>query len=345
MYVVRPVEIADLAQLEALVGRGSDRVHTLPRARAALAALIERSVASFGRPVHEPGAERYTFVLEDGQGAIAGTATLVARAGDGGAYLSFRKDMMQQYSDDPAVRVDVAMLQLCTDLSSHSQLAGFHAPDAALDWTQQALLARARLMYAALAPWRCADGFFAALPGPLEDGCGSPFWNAVGRKFFGMEVDAAEMLLEGARDGARIAGLMPHHPVYVGLLPPAARAAIAVADVGAAPSLGALCREGFEAGDYVDICDGGPVLRATRKGLRCTAEAQRRRVSARVSVRVSEPHGAMRRYLVCNACEQQFRAITVSCDALDGEDAVGLTPRQQRLLDVGAGDLISCVLM
>jgi arginine N-succinyltransferase len=341
MYVVRPVEITDLAQLEALVRRGSHRVHTLPRGRAALSALVERSVASFGRAAHRPGAERYTFVLEDGHGAIAGTATLVAQAGDGGGYLAFRKDMMHQYSEDPAVRVDVAMLRLCTDLSSHSQLAGFYAPDPALDRTQKALLARARLLYAALAPRRCADEFFAALPGPLAGTRGSPFWNAVGRKFFDMDVEAAEALLEGNRDAARIVGLMPHHPVYVGLLPSAARAAIAASDPDAAPSLGPLWREGFKTAGYVDICDGGPVLRAARQELRCTAGAQRRRVSARAP----EPHAGIRPYLVCNAREQQFRAITVPAGALDGEDAIGLTPQQQRLLDVGTGDLISCVLM
>jgi arginine N-succinyltransferase len=343
MYVVRPVETTDLAQLEALVRRGSHRVHTLPRGRAALSAMIERSVASFGAAAHAPGAERYTFVLADGQGAIAGTATLVARAGDGGGggFLAFRKDMMHQYSDDPAVRVDVAMLRLCTDLSGHSQLAGFHAPDPALDWAQKALLARARLLYAALAPRRCADEFFAALPGPLEGESGSPFWNAVGRKFFGMDVDAAETLLEGARDAARIAGVMPHHPVYVGLLPAAARAAIAAPDTGGAPSLGPLCREGFKTAAYVDICDGGPVLRAARQALRCTTGVQHRRVLARAP----ELHGGIRRYLVCNAREQQFRAITVPSGPLDGDDAIGLTPQQQRLLDVGTGDPVSCVLM
>jgi arginine N-succinyltransferase len=341
MYVVRPVATTDLAQLEALVRRDSHRAPTVPREREALSALVERSVASFGRAVGAPGDERYTFVLEDGQGTLAGTATLVARAGESGAYLAFRKDMMRLSSDDPAVRIDVAMLRLCTDLSSHSQLAGFYAPDPALDWAHKALLARARLMYAALAPQRCADRFFAALPGPVERDRGSPFWDAVGRKFFGMDIGQAEALLRGARDGTRIAGLMPHHPVYVGLLPAAAQAAIAAPDIGAALSLGPLCREGFTTGEYVDICDGGPVLRATRQALRCTAGAQHRRVAARAPA----SHGGVRRYLVCNAREQQFRAITVSSAAPDGDDAIGLTPQQQRLLDVGTGDPVSCVLM
>lgn len=341
MHVVRPVEMTDLAQLEALARRDNRRVHTLPRQRAALAALIERSVVSFAHAARQPADERYTFVLDDGRGAVAGTATLVARAGHSGGFLSFRQDMMQQRSDELAVRTDIATLRLCTDLSGHSQLAAFHAPDPALERAQKALLARARLMYTMLAPQRFADTFFASLPGPLDPGSGSPFWNAIGRKFFGMDFLQAETLLEGARDGARIAGLLPHHPVYVGLLPAAARAAIATADASAAQSLGLLSREGFETGDYIDVCDGGPVLRATRRALRSAVGAQRRRVSARAA----SPQDGISRYLVCNMREQQFRAITAWSDRLDQQDFISLTPQQRRLLDVDAGDDISCVLM
>jgi arginine N-succinyltransferase len=341
MYVVRPVEMRDLAQLEALARRGGHRVHTLPRERAALAGLVERSTASFARAVQAPADERYTFVLEDGQGMLAGTATLMARAGDGDGFLAFRKDMLRQQSEDPPVRTDVAMLTLCSDLSTHSQLAGFHAPAPALDRTDQALLARARLMYAALAPRRFAERFFAALPGPFDPGRGAPFWDAVGRKFFNMDFIQAETLLAGERDSTRIGALMPHHPVYVGLLPAPARAAIAAADTGAAHSLGPLFREGFETGAYVDICDGGPVLRATRSALRSAAGAQRRRVADRTT----SPHGGVRPYLVCNVREQQFRATTVWSGPLDAEGAFGLTPDQRRLLDVDTGDVISCVLM
>lgn len=342
MYVVRPVEMTDLAQLEVLARRDNRRVHTLPRQRAALAGLIEQSVASFARAARAPTDERYTFVLEDEHGALAGTAALVAQAGSGGSFLAFRQDMMQQRSDDPAVRNDIATLMLCADLSGHSQLAGYHAPDPALHPAQKSLLARSRLMYTALAPQRFADKFFASLPGPLDAGRGSPFWNAIGRKFFGMDFLQAEALLEGARNRALIVGLMPHHPVYVGLLPTAAREAIAAVDASAAQSLEILCREGFEANDYVDLCDGGPVLQASGRALRTAAGALRRRVSARAAANLQR--GA-RRYLVSNTREQQFRAIAAWSDPLDQQDFISLTPHQRRLLDVRAGDDISCVLM
>jgi arginine N-succinyltransferase len=333
--------MTDLAQLAALVRRDNRRVHTLPQERAAVARLIEQSVASFARAAGQPADERYTFVLEDEDGVLVGTASLVAQAGLGGPFLSFRQDMMQQLSDEPAVCNDIVTLMLCADLSDHSQLAGYHAPDPALDPAQKALLARARLMYAALAPQRFADRFFASLPGPLDARQGSPFWDAIGRNFFRMDLLQAEALLEGARSRALIVGLMPHHPVYVALLPKAARAALATVDASAAQSLEILSREGFEANDYVDICDGGPVLQASGRALRAAAGALRRQVAQRPA----SQKGGVRRYLVCNRREQQFRAITAWSDPVEQQDFISLTPQQRRLLDVHAGDDISCVLM
>jgi arginine N-succinyltransferase len=333
--------MSDLAQLATLARRGSRRVHTLPTQRAALARLIEQSVASFGNQVERPADERYTFVLEGADGRLAGTASLLAQAGQGASFLSFRQDMMRQMADDPAVSNDIATLMLCTDLSAYSQLAGFHAPGAWLDPAQKSLLARARLMYAALAPQRFADRFFASLPGPFDARQGSPFWDAIGRHFFGMDFLQAEALLEGGRSRPLIAGLMPHHPVYVDLLPQAARASIAAVDASAALSMDLLRREGFEPNDYVDICDGGPVLQASGRALRAAAGAMRRRVSPRVA----PLKGGARRYLVCNVREQQFRAITGWFDPVDELESIGLTPRQRRLLDVHGGDDISCVPM
>jgi arginine N-succinyltransferase len=331
----------DLAQLLALARRGNRRVHTLPTERAALARLIEQSVASFGRRADRPTDERYTFVLEGANGRLAGTASLVAQAGLGASFLSFRQDMMQQKSDDPAVSNDIATLMLCTDLSAYSQLAGFHAPGTWLHPAQKSLLASARLMYAALAPQRFADRFFASLPGPLDARQDSPFWDAIGRHFFGMDFLKAEALLEGGRNRPLIVGLMPHHPVYVDLLPKAARESIAAVDASAALSMDMLRREGFEPNDYVDICDGGPVLQASGRALRTAAGAMPRRVSPRVT----PLKGGARRYFVCNSREQQFRAITAWFDPVDQQEFISLTPRQRRLLDVHAGDDISCVAM
>lgn len=340
MYVVRPVEMNDLPQLEALSRRDNVRVHTLPRTRAALAEQVEQSLASFARPATMPADERYTFVLAGAGGELAGTASLVAQAGVGARFLSFRQDMMQQVSPDPLVSNNVATLMLCSDLSGYSQLAGYHAPGAALDAGHKSLLARSRLMYAALAPERFAEKFFACLPGPTDRRAGSPFWNAIGRHFFHMDFMQVESLLEGQRNRALIVGLMPHYPVYVALLPPEARAALASVDPLAHDGLEMLCREGFEANDYVDICDGGPVLQASRHALRSWSSSMRRRVSPSPAA-AAPADGA--RYLVCNGRDQGYRAVYASCADVERRDSIALSAAQQKLLAIGPGDEVVCV--
>jgi arginine N-succinyltransferase len=339
MYVVRPVEAADLPKLEALARRDNQRVHTLPQCREALARQVEQSVESFASKAEMPADERYTFVLEAEDGALAGTASLVAQAGPGASFLSFRQDMMQQLSPDPDVCNDIETLMLCADLSAYSQLSGYHAPGLALGHVHKSLLARSRLMYAALTPQRFAQKFFASLPGPTDRRKGSPFWDAIGRNFFHMDFMQAEALLEGTRNRALIVGLMPHYPVYVTLLPPEARLAIATVDPLAQATLDMLFVEGFEARDYVDICDGGPVLQASRHALKSCSSSLRRRVSQRGQ---GSATGAQR-YLVCNAREHGFRAIAASSGPVEQQEFITLSSDQRRLLDVGAGDEVVCV--
>ncbi|WP_182915807.1 arginine N-succinyltransferase [Massilia cavernae] len=340
MYVVRPVEMADLPRLEMLCRRDNQRVHTLPQSRHGLAALVEQSVASFQSRPALPADERYTFVLESAaDGALAGTASLVAQAGGGASFLAFRQDMMQQVSPDLDVSNNVDMLMLCSDLSGYSQLAGYHAPGPAIGHEHKCLLGRARLMYAALAPQRFAHKFFASLPGATDGSKRSPFWDAIGRNFFHMDFMQVEKLLGGARNRALIAGLMPHYPVYVSLLPADARAALATVDPLARGGFEMLCDEGFEANDYVDICDGGPLLQASRHALKSYSSSMRRGVSQREHASAA---GA-RRYLVCNAREQGFRAIAAASDPVEQQEFITLTLEERRLLDVGAGDEVVCI--
>jgi arginine N-succinyltransferase len=330
----------DLPQLEALAQRDNHRVHTLPQEWAALERLVGESVASFGAPVPPPlsAGARYTFVLQAADGTLAGTASLLAQAGSGASFLSFRQDMMQQLSPDPAVHNDVATLMLCSDLSGYSQLAGYHAPGP-LGRTDKSLLACARLMYAALAPQRFAGKFFASLPGQLDSGERSPFWDAVGRHFFQMDFLHAEALLEGGRNQPLIVGLMPHYPLYLALLPEAARRVVGTADPCARDALSILRSEGFEAYDYVDLCDGGPVLQASAHALRSHASALRRRVAHRTT---ASPAAGLP-YLVCNARTSSFRAIAVHADPLGQQQFINLTPEQAGLLEVDASDDVLCV--
>src|SRR5476651_204672 len=178
MYVVRPVEIADIAALEALAAVTMPGVHTLPKTREKIADMIERSIASFAAHVDIPSEESYLLVLESPQDkTIVGTAAIFAAAGSNGTYFSFRNDVIQQVSRDLNISHSVHALTLCSELTAYSQLSSFYVGEKEQGGPEAALLSRARLLFAVLAPQRFGDRFFVPLAGITDAAGGSPFWD------------------------------------------------------------------------------------------------------------------------------------------------------------------------
>jgi len=344
MYVVRPVEPADIGALETLLAAATPGVHTLPRTREKIAALIERSVASFAAHVDIPSEETYLFVLEDlERRELAGTASIHASAGSNGTYFAFRNDVIQQVSRDLNISHSVHALTLCSELTAYSQLSGFtirHHDTAGLE---EALLSRARLLYSVLAPHRFGDRFFVPLAGVTDDAGQSPFWDALGRKFFKMDFLDAERVIGGARNRTLIVELMPHYPVYVPLLPGPAQAAMGQIHPSGQLAFDLLAEEGFEADEYVDIFDGGPILLAHKNALRSFRGSMVRRVATQEQApdAPARPE-SMVDYAVASS-ERNFRAIVVSCAPAESSEALCLPAWAQQALRVAPGDNVICV--
>ena len=341
MFVVRPVELTDIDALETLLAGATQGVHTLPRTREKIAASVERSIASFAAHVDIPSEESYIFVLEQqSSGDIVGTAAIFASAGSNGTYFSFRNDVIQQVSRDLNISHSVHALTLCSELTAYSQLSGFYLNDRAHAGLEAGLLSRARLLFAVLAPHRFGDRFFVPLAGVTDANGQSPFWEALGRKFFKMDFLDAEKVIGGARNRTLIVELMPHYPVYVPLLPGDAQAVMGQIHSDGELAFNLLTEEGFEADDYVDIFDGGPILQAHKNSLRSFSGSILRRVAD------SEPgnsSGLLVTYVVAASSEENFRAVTVSCPVLDTSESVSLTKDAQDALMVAPGDNVICV--
>ncbi|CUI05867.1 arginine N-succinyltransferase [Massilia sp. P8910] len=341
MFVVRPVELSDIDALETLAAVTMPGVHTLPKTREKIAASVERSIASFAAHVDIPSEESYLFVLEQqATRAIVGTAAIFASAGSNGTYFSFRNDVIQQVSRDLNISHSVHALTLCSELTAYSQLSGFYVTNRGSAGLEAALLSRARLLFAVLAPHRFGDRFFVPLAGVTDKNGQSPFWEALGRKFFKMDFLEAERVIGGARNRTLIVELMPHYPVYVPLLPGDAQAAMGQIHGDGELAFNLLTEEGFEADDYVDIFDGGPILQAHKNALRTFAGSMPRRVALLEAGMSSEPPVT---YAVAASNEQNFRAITVSCPAAESSDTVFLPQDAQDALMVAPGDNVICV--
>ncbi len=342
MYVVRPVEAGDIAALEALAAVTMPGVHTLPKTRDKIEQAVERSLASFAAQVDIPSEESYLFVLESlAERKIVGTAAIFASAGSNGTYFSFRNDVIQQVSRDLNISHSVHALTLCSELTAYSQLSSFYLDASVPEGPAPALLSRSRLLFAVQQPQRFGDRFFVPLAGVTDEHGGSPFWDALGRKFFKMDFLDAERTIGGARNRTLIVELMPHYPVYVPLLPGDAQAAMGQIHPSGEQAFNLLTEEGFEADEYIDIFDGGPILQAHKHALRTFTGSQTLRV--RSSLDAAPAEGPLYDYAIANNAGPGFRAVTIASAELEGCEAVALSPEIQDILRVADGDSVTCV--
>ena len=341
MFLVRPVKTSDATALEALASVATPGVHTLPKTRQAIARAIERSTASFAAQVDLPSEESYMFVLER-DGELAGTAAIAATAGSNGTFFAFRNDVIQQVSRDLNISHNVHALTLCSDLTGYSQLSSFYMRDWRSAGAEAALLSRARVLFAASAPHRFGDRFFASLAGMTDAHGNSPFWEALGRKFFRMDFLEAERMIEGARNRSLIVELMPHYPVYVPLLAGTAQAAMGQVHGEGELPLRLLSAEGFEPDEFIDIFDGGPILQAHKHALRAFSSSLTRQAVA-VDAADAERGERKATYLATAGSAEDFRAVLIEALPLEACESVPLSGEVMRALDVTAGDSVLCV--
>ena len=272
MFTVRPVRTADLPAIERLAVASGIGVTSLPTNRDKLFERIQKSATSFEyEATAETGSEYYMFVLESA-GEVVGTASISACAGFDEPFYSYRSETFVHASRTLEVNNRVHVLNICHDLTGMVQLCGFFA-DPQLEPVAAELLSRARLLFIATARERFGRRIIAEMQGIHDDAGQSPFWNAIGRRFFNMDFLQVEQAFV-SYSKTFIAELMPSYPIYVPLLPDDAQNSIGQIHANFERPFQLLSAEGFEADNYLDIFDGGAVLTAELDRLQ-TLEKQR----------------------------------------------------------------------
>ena len=267
MLILRPARADDINHIERLANASGPLVSTLPASRSHLLRKIERSQHSFIQETTVPGDQSYLFVLEDSQTKqLLGTGEINALAGSKGPFYSFRNDIKIHSSLELNVHNRVHSLTLNHDLSDHSQLCSFYiTPElAGSDYPQ--LITLGRLLYMSISPMRFADQWMAVLPGIFDDQGMAPFWEHVGRKFFGIDYNLAEYY-KNTLEKTFIAEMMPYHPLYASLIAKEAQEVMGLVNKGAELQYSLLREQGFEPDKYVEIFDAGPILTAPRNAL------------------------------------------------------------------------------
>ncbi len=242
-----------------MISRVDPGMLTMPQTAEAMAARVERSLAAFARPSAPPENECYFLVMEE-EGELQGVAGIFTNLGHDRPFYSYRISRDSKVSPETGVKVETDLLHLVNDYHGDTELGTLFIERNARGGGRGRLLSFSRLMLLAVDPVRFGPKAMAEIRGWTNDEGRSPFWDAVGAKFFRMDYRVADAL--SAKDHRFIADLMPRYPIYADLLPEEARAVIGRPHPNAEPAFAMLKSQGFRFNQVVDIFDAGPCVEA-----------------------------------------------------------------------------------
>ena len=271
LRAARTDDLEPIYEMAKLTGGGFTN---LPPDRDALTAKLERAKRSFARREDELGDDQFVLVLENtATGDIRGTCQLFTKVGQQWPFYSYRLTTLTQHSQELNRTVRAELLSLVTDLEGCSEVGGLFLHPGERAGGLGLLLARSRYLFVAMHRRRFADRILAELRGIIDERGGSPFWDGVAGRFFGMSFQEADYF--NAINGNQfIADLMPKHPVYVAMLGEDARSVIGLPHPSGRAAMKMLENEGFAYEGYVDIFDGGPTMTARTDLVKSVADAR-----------------------------------------------------------------------
>lgn len=310
-YIVRAMRSEDFAAFKALRDLAGPGFTSLAVDDATLQARLQRSSESFAADVSAPGQERYLLGLEHApSGELVGVAGVKACVGDSPPFFNFRVLQIAQASAAAGRRFDLEVLILVNEFSRCTEVGSLFVRPEHRAGGAGRLLAQSRYMLIASAPQRFAETVVAELRGVVDAAGRSPFWDHLGRHFFHMSFAEADAL-SASTDNQFILDLMPKYPIYVDLLPEAARAVIGKCHADGEPALRLLQSEGFRFDRVVDIFDGGPLVSCARDTIRTVRD------SRRVTLRGSAASGEARA-LIAHGDGAAFRCVFAAATTRQG---------------------------
>ncbi|HET7708228.1 MAG TPA: arginine N-succinyltransferase [Sphingomicrobium sp.] len=279
-YRIRPARKTDLRAFYNLAKLTGGGFTNLPADKGTLEKKLARSEACFERFDDTPADDLYVFVLENVETRqIRGTCQIFGAVGIEHPFYSYLISTLTQKSEELGKTFRNQALNLTTDLEGSSEVGGLFLHPHERAGGLGMLLARSRYLFIKAHRERFGDTVLAELRGVMDEAGNSPFWDAIGGRFFGMSFPEADEF--NAIHGTRfIADLFPKSPIYLSMLPESAQAVIGQPHPTGRAALKMLEHEGFVWDSYVDVFDGGPTVTARTDSIRTVREAQTLKIAA-----------------------------------------------------------------
>lgn len=342
MQIIRPIRSGDYDALFRIAELSGTGFTSLPANAEQIENRIQRAVASFAQTC-APASARYLFALEDtDSGKVVGVCGLDARVGLDDVWYNYRLSTMVSASQELGVHVQTPTLFLTNDMTNRSELCTLFLETA---WRRDGLgylLSLNRFLF--LADFRSyfSDMLFAEMRGVNDDDGRSPFWDALGKRFFNMDFAEADYLT-GLGNKSFIAELMPKYPIYLPLLPQAARDVIGEVHENTRPALRMLQGEGLHFNGLVDIFDAGPVVECFVDNTRVVRDSFKRHVLITKQPLPDLP-SPREQIIVSNRSFAHYRAMALPASLLR-TDTISIPASVAEALQVESGDLLRIVPM
>lgn len=329
MLIIRPIRGQDFPVLKELAVLAGPGFTSLQLGEQELGERLENSVASFKAKVAAPGGEVYMVMIEDFEsGTIVGIGGIKAQVGVKVPFFNFRRTTLAQCSSAVDRRFDMDALIAVNEVAGATEVGTLFVNPNARGTGAGRLVAKTRYLLMAAEPQRFGALVIAELRGVVDAKGNSPFWEAIGRPFFRMDFNEADRL--SAMDNQFISDLLPTHPIYLDLLPEAARKVVGVAHPEGEAARKMLEAEGFRYRGLIDVFDAGPLLTSLKERIRTY------RKSLRVAVKVAAPGERATPAIVTTDRLPDFRACFADV-AFEGE-TMKLGEAQARALGLASGD-------
>ncbi len=336
-FIIRAARTDDVQALYEMAKRTGGGFTNLPPDRKSLAIKLERAAVAFARTEESVGDDLFVFVLENtATGEVRGTCQIFAQVGQKWPFYSYRLGTLTQHSEELNKTFRAEMLSLSTDLEGCSEVGGLFLHPGERAGGLGMLIARSRYLFIRNHRLRFGDKTLAELRGVIDEAGGSPFWDGVAGRFFGMNFQQADEF-NAVHGNQFIADLMPKHPVYTAMLPESARAVIGIPHPSGRAAMRMLENEGFHWENYVDIFDGGPTMTARTDQIRSIKESEDSQVVA-IDDALGD-HKSGDKVLATSGHLAEFRAAYGWINRQDG--GIALDAGCAALLGARVGDTIS----
>lgn len=336
MFLLRDAQKHDLPELVELA-RILNTVN-LPNDEERLRDILEGSLRAFaakGKPLER----EYLFVLEDmRREKLVGTSMIIAQHGTREApHVYFDVYEKEHYSTtlDRHFRHQVLSIGYNFDgpteiggLVVHPTYRGLEKPGKQLSYV--------RFLYMAMHRDRFREEVLAELLPPLLPDGKSLLWEALGRKFTGLDYREADKLSRENKEF--IQQLFPAGEIYATLLPERVQRVIGRVGPKTEGVRAMLEKVGFRYQDRIDPFDGGPHFACKTRDIRVIQGYRRARLSAE---RLEEPWEEWLVAVERPAARVRFRAVKTPC-RMDG-DLAQLPEEAWRALGADAGERLHAV--